>query len=104
MSISSIELTPKQCAALLQSIVDCEPSLHEQIESCAKEYTDNPEQYEQDEEMMKLFYSKIVSAHQCQIGNIKHNGDDIIISWYHTGMDYDRQDVYNIKTKTFFGL
>lgn len=101
MAICNLTLNPKQCAALLQAVVDCDEGLHNQIASCAKQYTDNPAQYEQDEEMLELFYKKIVSPHQCQINHIEHNGDSVYISWWHTEMDYDVQYVYNTKTKTF---
>lgn len=101
MSIYNLTLNPKQCAALLLSIVDCEPSLYEQIETCAKEYTDNPTQYEQDEEMLELFYKHIVDSSQCEIGQIEHKGDIVTISWYHiySGTNYKHE--YYVKTKTF---
>lgn len=101
MSISSIELTPKQCAALLEAIVDCDTELYSTIENCAKEYTDNPEQYEQNEEMMKMFYMRVVEPYHCEIGQIKHDGDSVIISWYHTGTECNYEHEYNVKTKKF---
>jgi hypothetical protein len=102
MSISSIELTPKKCAALLEAIVDCDPELYSMIENCAKEYTDNPEQYDQDEEMMKMFYKRfLVESHEYEINDIKHEGDSIIISWYYKKIERSYQHEYNVKTKRF---
>ena len=101
MPIHRLDLSAKECAALLEAIVDCEPSLYEQIAACAKQYTDNPEQYEQDEEMLGLFYRHIVEPYHSEIGQIEHNGDYVIISWYHTGTESNYQHEYNVKTKKF---
>jgi hypothetical protein len=62
MSQSFIKLNPKQCAALLHAIVDCDPDLYNQIKSCADEYTSNPEWYELETNIINWIYKNVCSS------------------------------------------
>lgn len=102
MSHQTIKLNPKQCWALLSSIVDCEPTLYKLISDCSKEYTENPERYEQEAEMFDLFYEKLISRENCDFSGIEYLANGNVELHY-----FDRHHEgfytceYDVNTKTF---
>lgn len=102
MAHQTIKLNPKQCAALLEAIVDCDPTLYKLISDCSKEYTENPERYEQEEEMFELFYDKWVKRYDCSFESIEYLTDgNVQLYYYDLKQEETFSCVYNIKTKTF---
>jgi hypothetical protein len=68
----SISLNPKQCHALLQSIVDCDDELYELIKICAKTYSDNPEYYELESNIINWVYQTLCPCDQIEEIHIQH--------------------------------
>ena len=94
-----LSLSPKECNSLLESIVDCEPSLYANIKRTAKIYSDNPEQYENECEAIEAF-GKTVHIYQIDIGQVEHKNEKVYLHWYHRDFDYNKVSIYDLKTKT----
>lgn len=81
----SISLNPKQCHALLQAIVDCDPHLYDLIKNCAKTYSDNPEYYELESNIINWLYRNICCSSQTSDIVVEHlEFNRYKVYWYNT--------------------
>lgn len=105
MSLSELTLTPQECHALLQAIVDCDHVLYLRIADCAKTYSDNPDAYLFEQSVMEKF-RKDMPMHQIQISQteIIGNNEGMKIDVYHVDMDFSHAHYYKTATNSFHAV
>lgn len=103
MCFPLLELTPKECHALLQAIVDCDPALHAKILEYANEYTIDPEFYERKIQILEQFHKEICSPGHDSFVSIQHLEHKYYkVSWT-DNMGGQDSCVFDYEAKHFIG-